>query len=84
MTSAGSVTIQQSLDGLTGGAALDWASGIEQVLLVLRRPDGEPIDDRRSPSQADGSGIDAARYYPMTVRVSAILVAPGGTFPGWR
>ena len=84
LTSAGSVTVQQGVDDLTGAAALDWASGIEQVLLVLRRPDGEPLDDRRAPGQADGSGIDAARYFPMTVRVSAILVAPGGAFPGFR
>ena len=84
VTSAGSVTVQQALDDLTGGAALEWSSGIEQLLLVLRRPDGEPIDERRLPSQSDVPRIDAARYYPMTVRISAILVAPGGTFPGWR
>ena len=84
VTTVGSVAVQQSLDGLTSGAALDWAEGIEQLLLVLRRPDGEPIDDRWSPGQADSRRIDAARFFPMAVRVSAILVAPGGTFPGWR
>jgi len=84
VTSVGSVTNQADLNALAGAGALDWGSGVEQVLLVLRRPDGAPIDDRPSPGQTDAQRIDAARYYPMTVRVSAILVAPGGTFPGWR
>jgi len=84
LTSIGSVTVQQGVVTLTNGAALNWAGGIEQVLLVLRRPDGEPLDDRRSPGRTDAPAIDAARFYPMAVRVSAILVAPGGTFPGWR
>ena len=84
VTSAGSFTLDQRLDALSGAAALDWAQGIQQVMLVLRQPDGTPIDDRLLPGQTSRSIVDPARYYPMDVRVSAVLVAPGGAFPGWQ
>jgi hypothetical protein len=52
-------------------------------MLVLRQPDGTPLHDAALPGQAERSPVDPARYFPMEVRVTAVLVAPGGAFPGW-
>jgi len=79
----GSSTVTLPLGALSGAAGIDWAGGVSQVMLVLRQPDGTPLHDAALPGRAERSAVDAARYFPMEVRVSAVLVAPGGAFPGW-
>jgi hypothetical protein len=82
ITEAGTVVLEQPVDGLSGGG-LAWQNGVHQVMLVLRRPDGTPIDDRLLPGASTRAPIVASDYFPMEVRVTGILVAPGNTFPGW-
>ena len=82
VTEVGTVTLSQPLTSLAGGT-LAWQRGVHQVMLVLRRPDGTAIDDRLLPGATTRTPIETADYYPMQVRVTGILVASGGGFPGW-
>lgn len=77
-TSVGTLTLEQTVNGMSGAAALDLSGGVTQLMLVLTSPDGTPLADRPA------SGQDAVAAYPMAVRIAAVLVAPGGSFPGWR
>ena len=82
VATGGTVTAQP-LATLTGAAGIDWSAGVAQVMLVLRQPDGAPVHDAALPGQGERPPVDPARYFPMAVRVTAVLVAPGGAFPGW-
>ena len=83
VTGPGTVSLDVPLASLSGIEALDWRRGVQQLMLVLRQPDGTPIDDRALPGQTARALVDAERYYPMTVHLSAALVPPGAAFPGW-
>jgi tetratricopeptide (TPR) repeat protein len=78
----GRFVADQPVATLSGVGELDWRRGLTQVMLVIRHPDGTPIDDRFL-GQADHVPVDPDDYYPMTVRFSAVLVAPGSDFAGW-
>lgn len=80
----GNVTLALPLNALSRAGAVDWSDGVAQLMLVLRQPDGTPIDDRLLPGQTSRTLVDPSRYYPMEVRVTAVLVAPGGAPPVWR
>lgn len=74
----------QPLAALSGSERIDWSRGITSVMLIVRDESGAPVDDRFFNVAAQRSDIDLDRYYPRTVRVQAVLVAPGSSFGGWR
>jgi hypothetical protein len=82
VTGTGRFVVDQPLSTLSGVTDLDWRRGLTQVMLVIRHPDGTPIDDRFL-GQAERTAVDPDAYYPMSVRFSAVLVAPGTDFSGW-
>jgi DNA segregation ATPase FtsK/SpoIIIE-like protein len=60
---------------LQGASAVEWRNGIDALMWVLRRPDGAAIS---------GSGDDAARYLPTTLRVRAVATDAGAALPTVR
>lgn len=82
LPSDGVVESSIAVSQLASGGAIDWRRGVSQVLLVLRDEQGRPLDDRYTRGD-DGRPLDLSPYYPMTLRVSAVLVPAGGSFSGW-
>lgn len=81
-THSGAFEAQVALEQLNGYGALDWRKGLESVILVIKDGNGLPIDSRYA--LGDGSEpLDASLYYPMEVRLTAVLVPPGSSFAGW-
>jgi hypothetical protein len=61
-------------------ASLGWTARPDRFVLVLQDAYGKPV----APSASDWVGQPyLALYYPMRVRFSAALAAPGEAFPGW-
>lgn len=61
-------------------AGTEWTSRPDRLVLVLQDAYGKPV----APSAGDWVGQPfLALYYPMQVRFSAALTAPGADFPGW-
>lgn len=82
LDSEGVVAVSQSVAALDGAAAIDWSQGMAQVLVVLRDGAGRPLDARYAYDD-QGRPLDVSAYYPMSLRVRAALVPPGGASPGW-
>jgi tetratricopeptide (TPR) repeat protein len=82
-TEPGAYQAEQPLSSLSGAAALDLRSGLQSLMVVLRHPDGSPIDDGFLERQAGGQEVDIADYFPMVVRLQAVVVPQGAPFPGW-
>lgn len=73
---------RQELASLSGAQSIDWSSGFESLILVIKDPSGLPVDNRYL--LGDGRNPpDPELYYPMEVRYSAVVVPRGGSFPGW-
>ena len=70
------------LSGFGGGEMIAWREGIKSVMLVLRDTQGRPLDERAL-TIAERREVDLDRYFPTTVHVQAVLVAPGSRFTGW-
>lgn len=81
-TGTGVVRTSQPLASLAGIDAVDWERGLESFLLIVRAPDGTPIDEQRLVA-AEAESIDLTRYYPMRVRFQAVLTPPGAQPPDW-
>ena len=60
---------------LRGAAAVEWRSGVEALMWVLRREDGTPVP---------GSGEDAGSYLPTSLRVRAVAAPAGAGLPDAR
>ena len=80
---SGAFEIVQPLTTLSGSDRIEWRRGITSVMLIVRDEGGTPIDERSIVVDGERREIDLARYYPRTVRVQAVLVAPGASFAGW-
>ena len=78
-SSTGPVEDEQSLTSFTQYDAVDWSRGVSNLMVIVKDANGNPID----PGYADFSEADLARYYPLKIRYSAVLVPAGGRFPGW-
>ena len=83
VSGAGRYVADQPIAALEGIGALDLRRGLVQAMLVIRRPDGTPIDDRLHTAGGERVTFDADDYYPMTVHYSAVIVPPGTDFSGW-
>lgn len=80
-SAAGTYEGDQAWSDLAGFGGVDWQRGIDSAMVVLRRPDGTPLE---SPLPGSDEGdSDLATYLPMTVRIQALAVPPGTPFPGW-
>lgn len=82
LSGPGVVTATQSVSGMEGSAAVDWSQGMAQLIVVLRDTNGLPLDPRYATDES-GRPLDVSFYYPLTFRISAVLVPAGGAFGGW-
>lgn len=82
VTGTGAFSASFDMGGLASGAGVDWSQGLDRLLLVLRDDASRPLDERytRGP---DGTPIDLAPYYPVTMRLRLVLVPAGSVFAGW-
>jgi tetratricopeptide (TPR) repeat protein len=80
---SGTFVSDQPLASLSGVDRIDWARGITSVMLIVRDADGTPLDERSLTAAGERREIALERYYPRTVHVQAVLVAPGTQFAGW-
>jgi hypothetical protein len=62
---------------------IDWNRSLLLEMLVVKDAAGAPVDDRWGFGGYWIGSPDLSLYYPMQVRFRAVLVPPGGTFPGW-
>lgn len=61
-------------------AVIDWNRQLLDTMLVIKDKAGHPVDDRFGfGGKWDGSP-DFALYYPMTVRLTAVVVAKGAAY----
>ena len=72
----------QPLSSFSNYSGIDWASGIDDVMLVVKDGQGRPVDDAYYVSQG-GEALDLDDYFPMQVSFEAVLVPPGADFQGW-
>lgn len=82
LTGPGVVTATQSVTGMEGSAAVDWSQGMSQMIVVLRDTNGLPLDPRYATDES-GRPLDVSFYYPLTLRINAVLIPAGGAFGGW-
>jgi hypothetical protein len=52
-------------------------------MLIVRDETGTPLDERSLTAAGERREIALERYYPRTVHVQLVLVAPGAQFAGW-
>ncbi len=71
----------QPLSSFLNYARVNWANGIDNVMLVVKDGEGRPIDNAYFTQSGDT--LDLASYFPMNVRFEAVIVPPGGRFQGW-
>lgn len=72
----------QPLSSFSNYSGIDWESGIDDVMLVVKDGEGRPVDDAYYVSQR-GETLDLDDYFPMQVSFEAVLVPPGADFQGW-
>ena len=75
VSEAGTYTLEQSFESLSGGAP-SGRFDVVGLLLVLRHPDGSPIDEPNASPRPANEAV-AASPYPMDVHVTGILVTHG-------
>ena len=75
----GAAESQQALNSFAQYGGVDFSRGISNLMMIAKDSAGNPID----PAYANLTQEDLARYYPLTLRYSAVLVPAGGSFPGW-
>ena len=75
----GAVESKQALSSLSQYGDVDWSRGVSNLMVIVKDANGDPVDL----GYADFSEADLARYYPLKLRFSAVLVPAGGDFPGW-
>ncbi len=78
-SSAGAVEDEQTLSSFSQYGAVDWGRGVSNLMVIVKDANGNPVDL----GYADFTEEELARYYPLKIRYSAVLVPAGGRFPGW-
>ena len=71
----------QPLSSFLNYARVNWANGIDDVMLVVKDGEGRPIDNAYFTQSGDS--LELNNYFPMSVRFEAVIVPPGGRFQGW-
>ena len=72
----------QPLSSFSNYTSVDWESGIDDVMLVVKDSQGRPVDDAYFVGQRDET-LNLDDYFPMQVSFEAVLVPPGANFQGW-
>lgn len=75
----GATQSQQALSSFAQFSGVDFSRGVSNLMMIAKDSSGNPID----PAYANLTQADLARYYPLKLRYSAVLVPAGGSFPGW-
>ncbi len=70
---------QTNVASLNQASAIDWSRGVNSLMLLLKDGNGALIDT----TSDQAIETDPSRYFPLTIRYSAVLVPAGGDFPGW-
>ncbi|CAN5876845.1 hypothetical protein BH24DEI2_BH24DEI2_24240 [soil metagenome] len=71
----------QPLSSFLNYNRVNWNSGIDNVMLVVKDAEGRPIDSSYFTQSGDDLKLDD--YFPMNVRFEAVIVPPGASFQGW-
>lgn len=71
----------QPLSSFLNYNRVNWSSGIDNVMLVVKDGEGRPVDSSYFTQSGDDLELD--NYFPMNVRFEAVIVPPGGSFQGW-
>ena len=72
----------QPLSSFSNYSSVDWESGIDDVMLVVKDSQGRPVDDAYFVGQGSET-LDLNDYFPMQVSVEVVLVPRGANFQGW-
>lgn len=75
----GTTESQQTISSFAQVGGVDFSRGVSNLMMIAKDSAGNPID----PAYANLTQEDLARYYPLKLRYSAVLVPAGGSFPGW-
>jgi hypothetical protein len=77
------VTWTQTMDSLNaiGGAQINWAYDRWKQGFVVRNSRGKPVSNKLN---FNWSGENPKNWYPLNIHYTVVLVAPGGTFNGWK
>jgi hypothetical protein len=62
-------------------APIDWEFARWKAGFVVRNSKGKPVSNKLN---FNWSGEDPTKWYPMDIRYTMVLVAPGGSFSGWQ
>ena len=81
-SSPGVYEATQALSTFSNYGSVNWASGIDDIMLVVKDEQGRPVDNAYFLS-SDAASLDLNQYFPMNVRYAAVIVPPGGSFQGW-
>ena len=72
----------QPLSSFSNYNSVDWESGIDDLMLVVKDSQGRPVDDAYFVGQG-AETLNLDDYFPMQVSFEAVLVPPGADFQGW-
>lgn len=75
----GTFEARQALSSFAFYGDVNWARGVNNLMLILTDANGNPID----PVYSQISHSELSNYYPLELHYTAILVPAGGQFPGW-
>ena len=72
----------QPLSSFSNYSSVDWESGIDDVMLVVKDDQGRPVDAAYFVGQGSET-LNLEDYFPMQVNFAVVLVPPGISFQGW-
>jgi hypothetical protein len=74
-------TLELNTFSQINNAPIDWAYPRWKAGFVVRNSRGKPVSNKLT---FNWSGEDPTKWYPMDIRYTMVLVAPGGSFSGWE
>jgi hypothetical protein len=77
------VTWSQSIPSMwkLGGKSIDWANPRQRYGMAIKNPSGQPVSNYNG---WNWNGENPARWYPLDMRFTVVVVPKGGSFSGWN
>lgn len=69
------------LNRINNSPPIDWSQPRWKHGFVVRNSRGKPVSNKLDFAW---SGEDPAKWYPLDIHYTVVIVAPGGTFDGWQ